>query len=112
MAPIDHSVAVAGPLAGSVLDLALVYAVVANTGQREGAGAPPVLLPSSLDGSAGGAQPLAGKTAGICWKVRACGGGGGRAAWLAQSGAALPLARASRPGNRRLPRALPPLAVV
>lgn len=28
-----------------------------------------MLLPSSLDGSAGGDQPLAGKTAGICWKV-------------------------------------------
>jgi Asp-tRNA(Asn)/Glu-tRNA(Gln) amidotransferase A subunit family amidase len=44
------------------------YAVVANTGQHEGVGAPPVLLPSSLDGSAGCDQSLAGKTAGICWK--------------------------------------------
>ncbi|KAI7839845.1 hypothetical protein COHA_006430 [Chlorella ohadii] len=68
VAPIDHTVAVAGPLAGSVLDLALMYAVIANTGQHEGVEAPPVLLPSSLDGAAGGEQPLAGKTAGICWK--------------------------------------------
>lgn len=45
------------------------YAVIANTGQHEGLEAPPVLLPSSLDGAAGGEQPLAGKTAGICWKV-------------------------------------------
>ncbi|PRW59826.1 fatty acid amide hydrolase [Chlorella sorokiniana] len=68
VAPIDHTVSVIGPLAGSVLDLALMYAVVANTGQHEGVGAPPVLLPSSLDGSAGCDQSLAGKTAGICWK--------------------------------------------
>lgn len=47
----------------------LRYAVIANTGQHEGVEAPPVLLPSSLDGGAGGDQPLAGKTAGICWKV-------------------------------------------
>ena len=45
------------------------YAVVANTGQHEGVEAPAVLLPSSLDGGAGGSQPLEGKTAGICWKV-------------------------------------------
>ncbi len=43
--------------------------MIANTGQHEGVEAPPVLLPSSLDGAAGGEQPLAGKTAGICWKV-------------------------------------------
>lgn len=43
--------------------------MVANTGQHEGVAAPAVLLPSSLDGGAGGSQPLEGKTAGICWKV-------------------------------------------
>lgn len=63
--PIDQSVAVCGPIAGSVPDCALMYAVMANTGRPAGTPPlPPVMLPAGL----GGDLPLAGKTAGICWE--------------------------------------------
>lgn len=66
--PIDATVAVTGPIASCVADTALMYALMAGTGQRPGVQQPRVLLPAS--GSASGDKPLAGKRAGVCWQVR------------------------------------------
>lgn len=45
-----------------------MYALMANTGRPEGAPAPPpVTLPAPLPGAGG--KPLAGKRAGVYWKV-------------------------------------------
>lgn len=59
-------------MGGCVADVALMYALMANTGQRAAtaAAAPPVLLPAGLHGQ--GDKPLAGRKAGVAWKVRRC----------------------------------------
>lgn len=48
-----------------------MYALMANTGQAEGTPAPSLVLPN-LQSTAliAGERPLAGKRAGVCWKVR------------------------------------------
>ncbi|KAL4858988.1 Fatty acid amide hydrolase [Chlorella vulgaris] len=65
--PIDQTVAVLGPLAASVQDCALMYAGLANSGQRTGETPPPPVMLPAPEG-ADGATLLAGKTAGIDWK--------------------------------------------
>ena len=56
-------------------DCALMYGLMANTGQEPGQAPPAVMLPSSCSGGSsspeGGDKPLAGKTAGVCSKVLA-----------------------------------------
>lgn len=67
--PIDASVSVVGPIAGTVADCALAYAVLANTGQLPGHAPPPVLLPALGGASFGSGRPLEGKKAGVYWQV-------------------------------------------
>ena len=53
-------------------DCALMYGVMANTGQEPGQAPPAVMIPGSGScggSSEGGDKPLAGKTAGVCTKV-------------------------------------------
>ncbi|PSC68462.1 fatty acid amide hydrolase-like [Micractinium conductrix] len=77
--PIDQTVAVTGPIGGTVQDTALMYALMANTGHPPGghpAGGmhpPAVALPAALGrgasggGGAAGGKLLAGLKAGIFW---------------------------------------------
>lgn len=68
--PIDASVSVVGPIAGTVADCALAYALLGNTGQLPGHAPPPVLLPALGGERSGSGRPLEGRKAGVYWRVR------------------------------------------
>lgn len=63
---IDQTVSVVGPVAGSLADCALAYAVMANQGHAPGERPPPLALPRALGG---GRRPLEGLVAGVYWRV-------------------------------------------
>ncbi|GAB4823263.1 hypothetical protein N2152v2_010309 [Parachlorella kessleri] len=64
---IDQTVAAIGPIAGSVQDCLLMYALMANVGNTLDDNPAPLRLPRTLP-PPGRAQPLAGKVAGIYWQ--------------------------------------------